>query len=144
MLDKISDIGSAKASIFDLLGGKNGGDQFAIQQIRQLVETFYNIMDADPKAAQICALHPSDLTASREKLSMFLTGWTGGPQLYIERFGHPRLRQRHMHVSIGESERDQWMYCMISAMHQLKFDDKLMQNLTEQLYGVADFMRNQA
>lgn len=144
MLDKISDVGSAKASIFELLGGKNGGDQFAIQQIRQLVETFYNIMDTDPKAAQIRALHPSDLTASREKLSMFLTGRTGNPQLYIERFGHPRLRQRHMHVSIGESERDQWMYCIISAMHQLKFDDKLMQNLTEQLYGVADFMRNQA
>ena len=49
-----------------------------------------------------------------------------------------------MHVPIGVAERDQWMFCMISAMQQLNFDDKLMQNLTEQLYGVADFMRNQA
>ncbi len=144
MLNKIADAGSNKFTFFELLGGKNGGDQVAIQHIRQLVETFYDIMDADPKAATIRKLHPSDLTSSREKLFMFLTGWTGGPQLYIERYGHPRLRQRHMHVSIGEAERDQWMFCMISAMQQLNFDDKLMQNLSEQLYGVADFMRNEA
>ena len=140
MLNKISEVGSTKSTFFELLGGENGG----IAQIRQLVETFYDIMDSDPKAAPIRALHPADLTSSREKLFMFLTGWTGGPQLYIEHYGHPRLRQRHMHMTIGELERDQWMFCMISAMHQLKFDDKLMQNLTEQLHAVADFMRNQA
>ena len=144
MLNKIEGVGSSKSTFFELLGGENSEDPVAIQQIRQLVETFYDIMDADPKAATIRKLHPSDLTASREKLFLFLTGWTGGPQLYIEQYGHPRLRQRHMHVPIGEAERDQWMFCMISAMHQLKFDDTLLQKLTEQLYGVADFMRNQA
>ncbi len=101
-------------------------------------------MDADPKAATIHKLHPSNLTSSREKLFMFLTGWTGSPQLYVERYGQPRLRQRDMHVPIGEAERDKWMFCMISAMQQLNFDNKLMQNLTEQLYGMADFMLNQA
>ncbi len=136
MLNKIEEVGSTKSTFYQLLGGT--------EIVRQLVETFYDIMDADPKAATIRKLHPSDLTSSREKLFMFLTGWTGGPQLYIERYGHPRLRQRHMHVSIGEAERDQWMFCMISAMQQLNFDDKLMQNLSEQLYGVADFMRNEA
>ena len=136
MLNKIQDAGSSKSTFFELLGG--------VEEVRDLVDTFYDIMDTDPKAAPIRALHPADLTSSREKLFMFLTGWTGGPQLYIERYGHPRLRQRHMHVSIGEAERDQWMFCMISAMQQLNFDDKLMQNLSEQLYGVADFMRNQA
>ena len=136
MLNKIQDAGSNKSTFFELLGG--------VEEVRNLVDTFYDIMDTDPKAAPIRALHPADLTSSREKLFMFLTGWTGGPQLYIERYGHPRLRQRHMHVSIGEAERDQWMFCMISAMQQLNFDDKLMQNLSEQLYGVADFMRNQA
>jgi hemoglobin len=139
MLDKIDEVGSNKSTFFVLLGGENGG----VEKIRQLVETFYDIMDADPKAAPIRALHPADLTSSREKLFMFLTGWTGGPQLYIERYGHPRLRQRHMHVTIDESARDQWMYCMISAMNQLKFDEKLMLKLADQLYGVADFMRNQ-
>ena len=138
MLNKIEDAGSNKSTFYQLLGGENGG----IQKIRELVETFYDIMETDPKAAPIRAYHAKDLTAAREKLFMFLTGWTGGPQLYIERYGHPRLRQRHIAFSIGESERDQWMYCMISAMQRLKMDEKLMQKLAEQLYGVADFMRN--
>lgn len=139
MLDNINEVGASKASFYDLLGGEQGGTA----AIRQLVETFYNIMDTDKKAAPIRAMHPADLTASREKLFMFLTGWTGGPQLYIERYGHPFLRRRHLPFSIDESARDQWMYCMISAMQQLKMDEKLMQKLAEQLYGVADFMRNQ-
>ena len=136
MLDKIEEVGSNKSTFYQLLGGTDN--------VRDLVEAFYDIMDADPKALPIRALHPVDLTSSREKLFMFLTGWTGGPQLYIERYGHPRLRQRHMPFSIGEAERDQWMYCMMQAMHTHNFDDKLMQKLAEQLYGVADFMRNQS
>jgi hemoglobin len=139
MHNKIEDVDSSKATFYDLLGGEQRG----AAAIRELVETFYDIMDTDKKAAPIRAMHPADLTASREKLFMFLTGWTGGPQLYIERYGHPFLRRRHLPFSIDESARDQWMYCMISAMHQLKMDDKLMQALAEQLYGVADFMRNQ-
>jgi hemoglobin len=139
MLDKINEAGSSKATFYTLLGGEQGGTA----AVRELVETFYDIMDSDKKAASIRAMHPADLTASREKLFMFLTGWTGGPQLYIERYGHPFLRKRHLPFSIDESARDQWMYCMISAMQQLKMDEKLMQALAEQLYGVADFMRNQ-
>ena len=138
MLNKIEEVGSTKATFYELLGGEYGGTE----KLRQLVESFYDIMNTDSKAAPIRALHPADLTSSREKLFMFLMGWTGGPQLYIERYGHPRLRQRHMPFSIGESERDQWMYCMISAMNLLKLDEKLMQKLGEQLYAVADFMRN--
>jgi hemoglobin len=138
MLDKIEEVGSTKSTFFELLGGENGG----VEKIRELVETFYDIMEGDPKAAPIRAYHAKDLTEAREKLFMFLTGWTGGPQLYIERYGHPRLRARHLPFSIGEAERDQWMYCMISAMQKLKFDEKLMQKLAEQLYAVADFMRN--
>lgn len=138
MLNKIEDAGSNKSTFYQLLGGEQGGTE----NIRELVENFYDIMDSDPKAAPIRAYHAKDLTEAREKLFMFLTGWTGGPALYIERYGHPRLRQRHMPFSIGEPERDQWMYCMIKAMQSLNMDDKLMQKLAEQLYGVADFMRN--
>ena len=138
MLDKIEQVGSTKSSFFDLLGGEASGTE----NIRALVETFYNIMDSNPKVAPIRAMHPADLTSSREKLFMFLTGWTGGPQLYIERYGHPRLRQRHMLFSIDESARDQWMYCMIEAMKTLDLDEVIMTKLAQQLYGVADFMRN--
>jgi hemoglobin len=139
MLNKIEEVGSNKTTFYELLGGAENG----ALKIRELVETFYDIMDSDPKAAGIRALHQPDLTEAREKLFMFLTGWTGGPQLYIERYGHPRLRARHMPFAIGESERDQWMYCMIKAMQQIGMEEKLMTNLAAQLYGVADFMRNQ-
>lgn len=138
MIDKIEEVGSSKANFFELLGGQNGG----IETIRALVEAFYDVMDTDPKAAPIRAYHANDLTEAREKLFMFLTGWTGGPQLYIERYGHPRLRARHLPFAIGESERDQWMYCMIQAMHRLNLEEALMQKLASQLYSVADLMRN--
>ncbi len=138
MLNDIQEPGSDKRTFYELLGGEEGGTE----NVRLLVETFYDIMDSEPKAADIRAMHPDDLTGSREKFFMFLTGWTGGPQLYIERYGHPRLRMRHMPFAIDESARDQWMSCMIQAMHQLKYDDELMTRLAEQLYGVADFMRN--
>lgn len=138
MLDTIEEAGSSKSTFYELLGGEEAGQQM----IRQLVNTFYDVMDSDPKAAGIRALHQADLTDAREKLTMFLTGWTGGPQLYIERYGHPMLRRRHMPFAIGESERDQWMYCMIRAMHTLQLDEEIMKKLASQLYGVADFMRN--
>ena len=136
MLNKIEEVGSNKSTFYELLGGT--------ERIRDLVETFYDIMDSDPRAAPIRALHQPDLTEAREKLFMFLTGWTGGPQLYIERYGHPMLRRRHLPFTIGGSERDQWMYCMIKAMQTLSVDENVMQKLAEQLYGVADFMRNKA
>lgn len=139
MLDKIEEVGSSKRTFFELLGGDTNG----IENIRNLVETFYDIMDSDPKVVTLRAMHQPDLTETREKLFMFLSGWTGGPQLYIERYGHPMLRRRHIPFAIDESARDQWMYCMIKSMHQQGFDDALMSRLTEQLYGVADFMRNQ-
>ncbi|HLD09836.1 MAG TPA: group II truncated hemoglobin [Methylophilaceae bacterium] len=135
MLDKIGEPGSNTATFFELLGGT--------EQVRALVECFYDIMECDPKAATIRALHPQDLSGSREKLFMFLTGWTGGPQLYIERYGHPFLRRKHSPFAIGESERDQWMYCMIKAMHEIGIEEQVMLKLAESLYGVADFMRNQ-
>lgn len=123
-------------TFYELLGGT--------EQVRVLVNRFYDIMDSDPRAADIRAMHPEDLAGSREKLFMFLTGWTGGPQLYIERYGHPFLRRRHLPFSIGEAERDQWMYCMVKAMHELGIEETVMIRLAEALHGVADFMRNRA
>lgn len=115
MLDKVDEVGSNKSTFYELLGGDATGKE----KIRLLVETFYDTMNSDPKAEGLRAIHSADLTEAREKLFMFLTGWTGGPQLYMERYGHPRLRARHMPFAIGETERDQWMYCMISAMHKM-------------------------
>jgi len=135
MLNKVEEVGSSTKTFFEVLGG--------VEQIRALVERFYDVMDSDPKATGLRAMHAADLTEAREKLFMFLTGWTGGPQLYIERYGHPMLRARHMPFVIGESERDQWMYCMVRAMNDIGIEEPVMVKLAQALWGVADFMRNQ-
>ena len=129
---------STPQSLYDLLGG----EPEATNQIRQIVEAFYDVMEADEKAKTIRQMHPADLTSSREKLFMFLTGWTGGPQLYIERYGHPFLRRRHLPFKIGKEERDQWIYCMTKGMLNLKMDEKKIKALLNALYPIADFMRN--
>ena len=134
-LNTIGEVGSSKSTFFELLGG--------IEQIRALVERFYDVMDSDPQAASLRAMHPQELAGSREKLFMFLAGWTGGPQLYIERYGHPKLRARHLPFAIDETARDQWMYCMVRAMHDIGVEEPVMIKLAEALWGVADFMRNQ-
>ncbi len=112
------------------------------QALRDLVHAFYRQMDTLPEAAGIRAMHP-DLAQAEEKLFMFLSGWLGGPQLYVEQYGHPRMRQRHMHVAIGEDERDQWMLCMRRAMEEVGVEEGLRAQLDAALFKVADFMRNQ-
>ena len=111
--------------------------------VKQLVERFYDLMQLEPAYAGIRNLHPQNIDGSREKLYQFLSGWLGGPPLYVERYGHPRLRARHMHVAIGESERDQWVACMTQAMDEIGVDEKLRKELQQAFYKTADFMRNQ-
>ena len=110
-------------------------------KVRELVKRFYELMDTLPEAAGIRAMH-HDLKESEEKLFLFLSGWLGGPPLYVEKYGHPRMRQRHMHVPIGESERDQWMLCMKRAMEDVGIDEALRQQLEAAFFKTADFMRN--
>ena len=86
-------------SAFDLLGGET--------PVRELVDRFYDLMDLEAAFAELRALHPPDLDGSRDKLFWFLCGWLGGPSHYTERFGHPRLRARHLPFPIGIRERDQ-------------------------------------
>jgi hemoglobin len=130
---------SSPQTLYDLLGG----EPEATHKIREIVEAFYDVMDSDEKAKTIRLMHPEDLTSSREKLFMFLTGWTGGPQLYSDRYGHPFLRRRHLPFKIGEEERDQWIYCMTKGMLNLKMEEEKIKALLNALYPIADFMRNQ-
>ncbi len=114
------------------------------QKVRALVQRFYHLMDELPEAHRIRKMHHISLKNSEDKLFMFLSGWMGGPQLFVEKFGHPRLRQRHLPFSIGDAERDQWMLCMTQAMQDVVEDEVLRRELTDALSKVADFMRNQA
>ena len=115
-----------------------GGDA----AVRRLVDRFYDLMDTAPEAATIRKLHAASLKASREKLYMFLTGWLGGPQLYVEKHGHPRLRQRHFPFAISSRERDQWLWCMDKAMEEQPMPAELHAMLKEKLHALADHMRN--
>lgn len=112
------------------------------EKVRALVKRFYEIMDELPEAYGIRKLHPASLRGSEEKLYEFLSGWMGGPQLYVEKYGHPLLRQRHLPFPIADSERDQWMHCMKQALQEVVEDEKLRAELTAAFLKVADHMRN--
>lgn len=119
---------------YQLIGGENG--------IQRLVHRFYALMDELPEARKIRAFHPADLSHAKERLFMFLSGWLGGPQLYAERFGHPRLRQKHQSFPIGVAERDAWMLCMTRALEDVVTDAPLRLQLTQSFFKTADFLRN--
>jgi hemoglobin len=112
--------------------------------VRKLVTRFYELMDTLPQAQKIRALHPEDLSGSAEKLFKFLSGWLGGPQLYQEEYGHPRLRARHLPFPVDEAARDAWMLCMKKAIEEMEIEDELLkQHLLHSLFKTADFIRNQ-
>ena len=113
-------------------------------KVRQLVDRFYDHMDELPETYGIRKLHAADLSGSRQKLFDFLTGWMGGPQLYVQKHGHPMLRARHLHFPIGDSERDQWLHCMRLALDEVVEDAKLRAELYQAFVKVADHMRNRA
>jgi hemoglobin len=125
---------NSQISLYQLIGGEDG--------LKSLVERFYDIIDSAPQATRLRALHPKSLKQSREKFFMFLSGWTGGPQLYVEKFGHPRLRMRHMPFSIGVIERDQWIWCMSKALEESNLDPRVIEYLKARLGETADFLRN--
>lgn len=120
---------------YEQLGGDAG--------IRRLVDRFYDLMDASPEAVHVRALHAASLKRSREKLYLYLTGWTGGPPLYEQQYGHPRLRARHLPFTIGERERDEWLWCMEKALDEQDVSIELREFLRDKIRNLAHHMRNQ-
>lgn len=119
---------------YDMLGGESA--------LHALVERFYDLMELEPAYTAVRATHGPTLDSARQKLFWFLSDWLGGPNLYIERFGHPRLRMRHLPFAIGIRERDEWVLCMDQAMRETGVDDALRQRLNQSFFQTADFMRN--
>lgn len=132
---QISEFSSTTQTPYQLIGGES--------MVHLLVNHFYNAMESLPDATHIRAMHAGDLSTAREKLFMFLSGWLGGPALYIEQYGHPRLRARHLPFKIGVAERDAWLHCMAIALQQTPMEDALRKQLWESFCNTADFMRNQ-
>jgi hemoglobin len=125
---------TAAATPFARIGGEPA--------VRRLVRRFYELMDTLPEAYAIRKLHQVKLDSAEEKLFMFLCGWLGGPQLYVEKYGHPRLRARHLPFAIASGEAEQWMLCMRQAMAENITDEDLRAGLDKSLNDLAYHMRN--
>jgi hemoglobin len=126
---------------YNILGEENG--------IYQLVKNFYDVMEHDTKAYE--CLHTHELKDGsipdevKKKLFMFLCGWLGGPNLFQEAYGHPRMRARHMHVKIGTKEKSQWLYCMQNAikMHSVKMSSSQQKTLINSFTALGMRIQNQ-
>ncbi len=121
-------------TFYELVGGA--------ENVRALVDRFYDLMDELPEAKLVRDMHATSLRSSRQKLFEFLSGWMGGPQLYIEKHGHPRLRMRHFPFEIGTEARDQWLICMDRALDDVVADEAVREQLRDSFTNIADHMRN--
>ena len=112
--------------------------------VRGLAERFYDHMDAHEPA--LAALHELEngrgAPKVRERFFWFLSGWLGGPQMYMERIGHPRLRMRHARVAIDQEMRDAWMHCMSAALNAIDMPPAVRDFLRTRFDEVATFLIN--
>lgn len=123
---------SSERTPYEVLGGD--------EAVRALVDAFYDRMDQ--AAPHIRAMHPEDDSSSRDKLYEFLSGWLGGPQLYVQKHGHPRLRMRHAPFPVDQRAVDEWLACMAHAMDARGIEGEVRAFLDERFSHVAHFMRN--
>ncbi len=132
--DADQDTPREQVTVFEAIGGE--------PRVRELVDRFYDLMDLDEDLRELREAHGPSLDNARDRLFWFLCGWMGGPDHYISRFGHPRLRARHLPFSIGSAERDQWVICMGRAMRDIGVDEELGERLLRSFFQTADWMRN--
>lgn len=124
----------AANSLYHRLGGES--------TLRIFVEKFYDFMEMLPEVERIRNMHSKDLSHAREALYMFLSGMLGGPPLYMQAFGPPRLRQRHLRFSIGNEERDQWLLCAQKSADLMNIEDRVRDELMAELTAMANHLRN--
>ena len=120
-------------------------DFIGAEGVAQMALRFYEVMARDEPA--LTALHACDAAGqvsreTQEKFALFLVGWLGGPNPYIELHGHPRLRMRHAHVKIDKAMRDAWLRCMAVALDDLKLETPLRKFLDERFYTMANHLIN--
>jgi hemoglobin len=125
---------SAAVTPYEALGGAPA--------LHRLVDRFYELMDELPEAYSARRIHPESLAGANQSLFEFLSGWFGGPPLYTDKNGHPRLRMRHVAYAIGPTERDQWMLCMRTALTEQVADQNLREGLIQTFAQMADHMVN--
>lgn len=110
--------------------------------VRALVSRFYALMDSLPEAAACRAVHPPSLARAEEKLFEYLSGWLGGPPLYTDKYGHPRLRMRHFVAPIGRAEIEGWLVCFERAWAEVMPAGALGDAILEKVRALAWHMAN--
>lgn len=121
-------------SPYALLGGEEG--------IKQLSAAFYRAMDESQEAANIRAMHGTDLGDIEQKLFEYLSGWFGGPHLYREKYQTVCLTSPHKGYHIDAKARDEWLFCMNKALEEVGASAQVKQMLEKPLFDLADFIRN--
>lgn len=119
-------------TLYECLGGEAG--------VRALADRFYDVVESD--YADLRGMLPSDTTNSRRKLFMYLSGWLGGPQLYLEAYGHPRLRLRHLPFPIDEVGVRHWLEAMESALRSTEVEAEVVDILMARFAPLAHHMVN--
>lgn len=133
----MSEAANSADTPFALLGGA--------ARVIALVERFYDVMsEREPALARLHACTPDGRVARepRERFALFLIGWLGGPNDYIERHGHPRLRMRHGRVPVNLAMRDAWLRSMTAALDGEGVTGEVRAFLDARFADVADFLRN--
>jgi len=124
--------------------GKGDGTYRALGEekgLRQLVDHFYDLMMTDPAYETIWRWHTEDKTIMRDKLVVFLCGWTGGPRNYKEKYGAIGIPRVHAHLKVGSAERDQWLNCMQRALELSQYPNDLVDYMIRQLSIPAERVR---
>ena len=121
---------------YDKVGGADG--------VRRLVKAFYDIVESDPAGAPLMVMHNQGhgLAHAREAQFEFLSGFLGGPQLYVEHHGHSNVRRMHAHLAVTKVERDSWLACMAKALAAHDLDDATRAALFTHFTRVADMLVN--
>lgn len=119
---------------YDLMGGEPA--------ILSIVDRFYFYMDTLPEAKDVRGVHQEDLSRAKDRLFKFLSGWLGGPDLFVQEYGHPRLRQRHFPFVVNQQGRDQWMLCMKKSLYEVSMPDVIRKNILQALDDLATHMMN--
>lgn len=98
-----------ETSLYDEVGGQ--------PFFERLVDAFYRAVEEDEI---LRPMYPDELDDARRHLVIFLVQYWGGPTLYMQERGHPRLRMRHAPFRITKKARDAWLTAMNAALESVR------------------------
>ena len=127
-----------KQLLYERIGGEEG--------VRRLVETFYDVIEYEPEGEALAILHlrGHGVAHSRIEQFNFLSGFFGGPRLYVEKYGHSNVRTMHAHVEINPAARDAWLNCMGIAIDRVGLPAKTKVQMMEHFTRVAQMLVNRS